>query len=692
MADLNLTEGDDTYEHTKGKSFVNIRGMGGKDTITIHGNANVLGEAGDDTIINDAFDWISGGVSYWSSPASIYADLEAGYVLDGFGTRDTLVNIRSVHTSGRDGDVVLGSSKSDEIWASGFDINNNNSTATLTADLRGGNDVVVFYNQRFENLKIEVTTDAKTVTVTTPSGRKGIFKNIEGLRFKQPTNDGETVQNYSVKELIDFSKVGAAALIDKASDGWSNGAPKSLTFSFMTAAPTYGGGDGGTGFSAPTEAYKLAVNMILGRLWLETGLSFTEVPDTATSYGQLRFGANQQAATKGYSFIPGQTPDARAGDVWLDIETLQLLGQGQEGWEVLLHEIGHALGLSHPKSESTLTSSTVLLNQWNDNSYTVMSSFQSPSKLWQSWFGALDIQALQSLYGTGRPLATGDDSYLYGNGQGQSLSTLRDAGGTDVLNLSGNSLGAYVDMKPGSFSSIGITSQGYAAYNNVFIDPSTTIENIIGTQYDDVIFGNDANNLIYEFGGNDLIDGRGGANTVAYVGKRSEYNIKPSEVDKHWLVEGKNGILGSDDLTNVQYLQFADSKVILDVAGNPTMAAKLIGVILGGTWVSNLFIAGLAKGILDNGYTPATLARLGLESAMFVGLAGSASNKDFYNLVYKNVYGTLPSASTLQTALSQMDSGQATQADMVMSLVDVPQNLLNINLVGIQSQGFEYVS
>jgi hypothetical protein len=105
-----------------------------------------------------------------------------------------------------------------------------------------------------------------------------------------------------------------------------------------------------------------------------------------------------------------------------------------------------------------------------------------------------------------------------------------------------------------------------------------------------------------------------------------------------------------------------------------------------------LFIAGLAKGILDNGYAPATLARLGLESAMFVGLAGSASNKDFYNLVYKNVYGTLPSASTLQTALSQMDSGQATQADMVMTLVDVPQNLLNINLVGIQSQGFEYVS
>jgi serralysin len=691
MADLNLTEGDDTYEHTKGKDWVNIHGLGGKDKITIHGNANVIGDAGDDTIINDVFDWVSGGVAYWSSPSSIFVDLEAGYALDGFGSRDTLVNIRSIFTSGRNGDVVLGSSKSDEVWASGFE-SNNTSTGSMRADLRAGNDVVVFYNNKFENLKFEVSADAKTVVVTSPSGRQGTFSNVEVIRFKQPTANGEDVQNYNVKDLIDFSKVGAATLIDKRTDGWSNGAPKALTFSFMTNTPTYGGSEGGNGFTLPTEAYKQAVHTILGRLWLETGLAFTEVPDTATSYGQVRFGVNQQAATKGYSFIPGQTPDARAGDVWLDVETLQLLGQGQEGWEVLLHEIGHALGLSHPKSESSDTSATVLLNQWNDNSYTVMSSMQSPSKLWQSWFGALDIQALQSLYGTGRPLALGDDSYIYGNGQGQSLSSLRDAGGTDVLDLSANSLGAYVDMQPGSFSSIGITAQGYAAYNNVFIDPSTTIENLVGTPYDDVIFGNDVNNLIYEQGGNDVIDGRGGINTVVYTGKHAEYNIKPSEIAKHWLVEGKNGSIGSDDLTNVKFLQFADSKVILDVSGNPTMSAKLIGVILGGSWVSNLYIAGLAMGILDNGYAPVTLARLGLESAMFVGMAGSSGNKDFYNLVYKNVYGVLPEAVTLQSVVSQLDAGILTQADVVMQLVDTAQNKSNIDLVGIQLHGFEYVN
>lgn len=690
MADIYLTEGDDTFEYEKGKPWVNIRGLGGKDKIIIHGSSNVLGGAGDDTIINDLLDWVSGGVAYWDSPSSIYVDLEAGYALDGFGGRDTLVNIRSVQTGGRSGDVVLGSSKSDDVWLNGFKLIDR-STGNVSVDMRGGNDTVNFYDVSLQDLKVSITADGRTVTVTSANGLQGVLNNVEILRFVKPTPTGDINTSYAVKDLIDFSKVGSSTLVDKPTDGWSNGTPKSLTFSFMSAAPTYGGGEGGTGFVAPTDAYKLAVNIILGRLWQETGLSFTEVPDTAAAYGQLRFGANQQATTKGYSFIPGQTPDARAGDVWLDLETLQLLSPGQEGWEVLLHEIGHALGLSHPKAESTVTTSAVLLDEWNDNGYTVMSPTQSPSKLWQSWFGALDIQALQSLYGTGRPLATGNDTYMYGNSQGQSLSTLRDAGGTDFLDLSKNSLGAYVDLKPGSFSSIGITAQGYGAYNNVFIDASTTIENVIGTAYDDVIFGNDANNLIYEWGGNDVIDGRGGVNTVAYVGKRSDYNINVSEVAKHWLVEGKNGAMGSDDLTNVKLLQFADANVSLDVAGNPAMAAKLIGVILGGQWVSNLFIAGLALSVLDSGNTPAQLAKLGLDSAMFVGMAGSAGNKDVYNLLYKNVYGVQPDAITLQSALTQMDSGTKTPVDMVLQMLDTPQNLKNIDLVGIQLHGFDYI-
>lgn len=256
MADLNLTETDDEFEYDKGKNWVNIFGLSGKDKIIIHGNANVLGGPGDDIIINDVFSWIGGGVAYWNSPASIYVDLEAGYALDGFGTRDTLVNFRSVTSSGHDGDVILGTSKSDELWANGFNWGNR-SPGSMRADLRGGVDTVSIHGSTLQNLKVDVAADGKTVTLTAQNGYSGVFSNVEVLRFKQNNNGVESEQIYNVQELIDFSKVGPATLIEKRSDGWSNGSPKALTFSFMSAAPAYGGGEGGVVLRWPMKRTKM---------------------------------------------------------------------------------------------------------------------------------------------------------------------------------------------------------------------------------------------------------------------------------------------------------------------------------------------------------------------------------------------------------------------------------------------------
>ena len=162
MADLYLSEKDDTYDHVKGKDWTTIRGLGGNDVVFIHGNGKVLGGPGNDVITNDIFDYVSGGAAYWDSPSAIYIDLEAGYALDGYGSRDTLVNVRDVDTSGHNGDVVLGSSKSDSIWLNGFNWKSR-QPGSATIDLRGGSDTVNFWNSKPADIRVEVSSDGRVI-------------------------------------------------------------------------------------------------------------------------------------------------------------------------------------------------------------------------------------------------------------------------------------------------------------------------------------------------------------------------------------------------------------------------------------------------------------------------------------------------------------------------------------------------
>src|SRR4051794_26948245 len=78
------------------------------------------------------------------------------------------------------------------------------------------------------------------------------------------------------------------------------GTTVNVTYSFMMAAPIYGGtddGDGDTGFEQFTTAQKDAVRTIFSHLQAELNVNFTEVADSSFSYGQIRFGDNYQKAS-----------------------------------------------------------------------------------------------------------------------------------------------------------------------------------------------------------------------------------------------------------------------------------------------------------------------------------------------------------------------------------------------------------
>ena len=132
---------------------------------------------------------------------------------------------------------------------------------------------------------------------------------------------------------------------------------------------------------------------------------------------------------------------------------------GGHGRKTIIHELGHALGLAHPHDGGTRADATTFpgvaldaaddfgTGKMNQTIWTVMSynDGRDPDPVTdiygnQGGLGALDIAALQKLYGANMETATGDDVYRLpgSNRTGTGWSCIWDAGGTDTISAAGS--------------------------------------------------------------------------------------------------------------------------------------------------------------------------------------------------------------------------------------------------------------
>lgn len=91
-------------------------------------------------------------------------------------------------------------------------------------------------------------------------------------------------------------------------------------------------------------------------------------------------------------------------------------------------------------------------------------------------------------------------------------------------------------------------------------------DTLTGGDGDDSLFGGDGDDELYGAGGNDSIDGGAGLrDTAVFRGYRSEYSISTAN-----SVVTVSGIDGTDSLTGVEFLRFADATHYLGVNTAPT--------------------------------------------------------------------------------------------------------------------------
>jgi Ca2+-binding RTX toxin-like protein len=104
---------------------------------------------------------------------------------------------------------------------------------------------------------------------------------------------------------------------------------------------------------------------------------------------------------------------------------------------------------------------------------------------------------------------------------------------------------------------------------------------VLGSAGDDVIDTGPADDLIAGGAGNDVIDGGPGSNAALYLGERSRFDTRTT--GDTTLVSDRGGREGTDALTNVQLLQFADQRVAIGGCTRPPSAPwGVVGAVVSG--------------------------------------------------------------------------------------------------------------